>query len=139
MNLFQDGMISFQLYTCVPNCHSVHSIYNSKLTSLLDNTPLDSNLVNFIEIRKKQRKDNILNIINSGDFFCGFKNRSLDVLKNNKVKTDFKEQIKILMRSIDAEQRLECFDYWEQEKTKASYKEESFVDEILDMHYNFLE
>ena len=93
-----------------------------------------------MEIGKQQRKDNILNIINSGDFFCGFKNRNLDVLKNNKEKPNFKEQIKILIGSIEnAEQRLECFDYWEQEKTKASYNEESFVDEILDMHYNFLE
>ena len=44
---------------------------------------------------------------------------------------DFKEQIKILIGSIkNAQQRLECFDYWEQEKQKGSYCEETFVDEI---------
>ena len=44
---------------------------------------------------------------------------------------DFKEQIKILIGSIEnAQQRLESFDYWEQEKQKGSYCEETFVDEI---------
>ena len=44
---------------------------------------------------------------------------------------DFKEQIKILIGSIEnAQQRLECFDYKEQEKQKRSYCEETFVDEI---------
>ena len=77
--------------------------------------------------------------------YCGGLNEKCQselsvVLKNNKVKTDFKEHIKILIGRIEnAEQRMECFDYLEQEKTKASYNEESFVDEILDMHYNFLE
>ena len=34
---------------------------------------------------------------------------------------DFKEQIKILIGSIEnAQQRLESFDYWEQEKQKGS-------------------
>ena len=61
--------------------------------------------------------------------YCGGLNEKCQselsiVLKNNKVKTDFKEQIKI----ENAEQRMECIDYWEHEKTKASYNEESFVD-----------
>ena len=39
----------------------------------------------------------------------------------------------------DPQQRLQCYDYWEQEKGKASYCEENFVDEILDMKYQLLQ
>ena len=40
-----------------------------------------------------------------------------------------KEENKILIGSIEVLQhRMECFDYWEQEKQKGSYCEETFVD-----------
>ena len=108
----------------------------SVATSLLDGKPLDNNLVNLVDIARKQRKDNVLK---SNDFFCGFKTRTLEDL-GKKGNVNFKEQIRILIGSIeDPQQRLQCYDYWEQEKGKASYCEENFVDEILDMKYQLLQ
>ena len=51
-----------------------------------------------------------------------------------------KEQIKILIGSIEnPEHRMECFDYWEQEKQKGSYCEETLVNEILVMKYKLMD
>ena len=100
---------------------------------------MDNNLVNLVDIARKQRKDNVLNILKSNDFFCGFKTRTLEDL-GKKGNVNFKEQIRILIGSIeDPQQRLQCYDYWEQEKGEASYCEENFVDEILDMKYQLLQ
>ena len=44
------------------------------------------------------------------------------------------QNFQILIRSIeDPQQILKCYDYLEQEKGKASYCEENFIEEILDM------
>ena len=99
------------------------------------------NLVNLVDIARKQRKDNVLSILKSNDFFCGFKT-TLRTLEEwgKKENVNFKEQIRILIRSIeDPQQILKCYDYLEQEKGKASYCEENFVDKILDMKYQLLQ
>ena len=73
-----------------------------------------------IKTRTLEDLANVLSILKSNDFFCGFKIRTLEDL-GEKGNVNFKEQIRILIRSIeDPQQRLECYDYWEQEKGKAS-------------------
>ena len=75
----------------------------TKLISLLDGEPLDENLLNLVDLSKQQRKDNVLQILKSNDFFCGFKTRTLEAL-GNRGNVDYKEQIKILIGSIGQSQ-----------------------------------
>ena len=104
----------------------------SELTSL-DGKVLNKQVLDIINIGKQARKTNILNAMNTSDFFapqtikkfCVF-NEGEDFVED----TDY--EIRVLISAIDnANQRNDMYLFYENEKSKSDFSAQEFLDNLL--------
>ena len=116
---------------------------NTELLSLAENKPLNPALPKLVEIAKKQRQDNVLNVIRHKAFNFGYDTKGIfKVLKNEveeKLAINYEMQLRILIASEeDPEVRENLNQYWETSKSHPEYDDEKIVDDILCKKFSFI-
>ena len=96
-----------------------------------------------VEIAKKQRQNNVLNVIRHKAFNFGYDTKGIfKVLKNEveeKLAINYEMQLRILIASEeDPEVRENLNQYWETSKSHPEYDDDKIVDDILCKKFSFI-
>ena len=104
---------------------------------------LNPKLLQLFETAKKQKTENVLNVIRYNDFEKAFTTGvQMKVIKSevvDKLDTNYEVQIRILIESEeDLETREMLREYFEKSQDHPSFSEEKFIDDILSKKFSFL-
>ena len=103
----------------------------------LNGEELDESILNINTLAREARQENIMHVLNSGNFFTRYPSKKCDFYEKDSVTIDFEQQIKILISSIeDDSQREHVYKYWKTQKRDKEYDEASFFDDLLDNKIN---
>ena len=105
----------------------------------LSETPVNESLSNITNIAKEQRRENVMKIIKTNDFFCGFKTKKFDIFGSNTAKIDYRDQVKIFIGSIEStEQKLSLYEYWQVAQNHSNYSDKQFMDNLLENRFDYI-
>ena len=103
----------------------------------LNGEELDESILDINALAREARQENIMHVLNSGNFFTRYPSKKCDFYEKDSVTIDFEQQIKILISSIeDDSQREHVYKYWKTQKRDKEYDEASFFNDLLDNKIN---
>ena len=93
---------------------------------------LSESILQIQDIAVSTRQENILQVMNRSTFFGKNSAKKYSFFDNEPDGPDFEEQIRILISSIEDKKDMDqIYRYWQSEKKKRDYSEETFLDNLI--------
>ena len=104
----------------------------------LDDTIIEKKILNVVEIAKKVRRNNIMQVIRTNDLFTTFSKEKFDIFTKEKSSVSLDDEIQILISSeSDVNSQLGLYSYWQDSKKKKNFDKEKFIEDILTKSFQF--
>ena len=115
-------------YLCKPETPSAAATLTGDL--------LDKRIMTVVDEAQKIKRENVIKVMRSNTYFCGFSKEKLDVFTAPKSKVNMEEQIETLISAEnDDAKQVTLFNYWQQSKKKKNFDAENFLEDLIAKNY----
>ena len=88
----------------------------------LDDTIIDKKILDVVEIAKKVRRNNIMQVIRTNDLYTTFSREKFDIFTKEKSSVSLDDEIQILIScESDVNSQLALYSYWQEAKKKKNF------------------